>query len=248
MEARILDRRGRGRGLVFIPGIDGSGRMTLGLEERLAADFDVVRLAYEPSGDDTYPALAASVAACIRASGLERPLLLAESFGGAVAIQTALDHPDVGSALALVNTFCRYPNRARLRLGTWVTPLTPAAFYRWSRRRFGFGLMFGRLGTDAERAAFDRLVPDFFDRALARRMRMILSLDQRARLGEITWPAEIFVSDRDRVLDSPRAAEAMHRGLRNATVRPVAGGGHLILPVRALPWPEWLRALAERAE
>lgn len=246
MRATILDDAGDGPPIVYVPGIDGTGRMTMGLEDRLRERFRLVRLRYDTDGPDDYDALAASVLACCDRAGLDDATLLAESFGGAVAVTAALAAPDRVRALALVNTFCRYPHPVRLRIATWLGPLVPGGALTIARG-CAFRTMTGRLGTAAERAAFHATDADYFDRGLRRRLRMIVGIDLHPRLGALRCPVHVFCADRDRVLASMRAARAIATDVPHATVRTIRGGGHLVLPIRSLPWVEWLAALEREA-
>src|SRR5438105_3401036 len=80
-----------------------------------------------PSADDRpqvvyLPDLAA---APIRATG--RPAtVVAESFGGAVALTLALRHPELLERLVLVNTFAYFPSRLLIALGATLGRLLPA--------------------------------------------------------------------------------------------------------------------------
>lgn len=246
MRATILDDAGAGPPIVYVPGIDGTGRMTMGLEERLRERFRVVRLRYDTDGPDTYEALAASVLACVARAGLDDATLLAESFGGAVAVTAALRDPARVRALALVNTFCRYPHPLRLRIANLSGPLVPGALFTFARR-FAFRTMTGSLGTDAERGAFHATDARYFDRALWRRMQMIAGIDLHPRLADLRCPVHVFCGDRDKVLASTRAARAIAADVPHATVRTIPGGGHLVLPIRSLPWSDWLATLDREA-
>src|SRR5262245_41325916 len=105
MEARVIDVRGSGPPLVYVPGIDGSGELLLGTAARLAASFRLVRLRYGGDSSGGYEELAASLVRVLDELEIERALLLAESFGVSVALETALDHPQRVAGLALVNGF-----------------------------------------------------------------------------------------------------------------------------------------------
>jgi pimeloyl-ACP methyl ester carboxylesterase len=109
--AEVVSDRGRGTPLVYLPGIDGSGQLLLGTAARLEERFRLIRLRYRLSANPshrTYAHLASSVVAAVSLRGVDRMALLAESFGGAVALQAAIDFPDRVIALALVNTFAHY--------------------------------------------------------------------------------------------------------------------------------------------
>jgi pimeloyl-ACP methyl ester carboxylesterase len=103
--------RGTGPTLLLIHGLGASMRVfTHSLLERLAGEFRVVLMERPGSGESTRApracarvrSQAATVSAFIDALGLERPLLVGHSLGGAVALAVALEHPEQVGGLALV--------------------------------------------------------------------------------------------------------------------------------------------------
>jgi len=103
--------QGEGRPLLLIHGLAGQmrnfGRAML---DDLAKDFRVIRVdrpgsGYSPrlaSGRGHLSEQADAVAALIDVLGLEKPVLVGHSLGGAVSLATALRHPDKVGALALI--------------------------------------------------------------------------------------------------------------------------------------------------
>src|SRR5690606_23344359 len=94
--------------VVYLPGIDGTGRL-LFRQERLLAGFHVRCVSYPQDDRHTYPDLVALGARALEETG--PAVLLAESFGGAVALLIALQRPELVRRLVLVNSFARYPRR-----------------------------------------------------------------------------------------------------------------------------------------
>lgn len=250
MIAEVRSDQGAGVPVVYVPGIDGSGGMLMGTTETLAARFRLLCLRYREESSkerDTYPDLAASVMQRIEERGIERAILLAESFGTAVAVQAAVDHPERVAGLALVNGFVHYPARLRLAVSRWGLSVLPAGLLRWGRKLIGARTLFGAM---SQPEVEERLLADNDEWYVAdqvRRMHMIASLDLRPRLPEVGQPVAIFVSDRDRVVPSMSQGELMAARLPDAELQVIRGGGHVILPLSTLPWVEWLDALAVRA-
>lgn len=254
MIAEILLDTGSDRPpLAYVPGIDGSGRLLLGAEERLSASFRLLCLRYrhDPEADlvgDGYPELAASLVDALRARGVARALVLAESFGVSVALRAALDRPDVVAGLALVNGFAHYPARLRLALSSRLAPLVPRSLFTLGRSLFApLSLLAPRRDDEALRA-FRALPGSWFDAGYRRRLAMVGRVDLRPELPRIARPVAIYASDHDRIVPSRSCAEVMAAGLPDATLEVLPRAGHLVLPLAEEPWVERLGRLAERAE
>ncbi len=110
--------KGAGPAIVMVHGLGGqSGNFAFGVVEQLANEFRVVVIDRPGAGYSTresdesakLPAQAAQVANFIRALGLERPLLVGHSLGGAIALGAALDFPEAVSGLALVAPLTQLP-------------------------------------------------------------------------------------------------------------------------------------------
>ncbi len=117
--ARIhyLDK-GSGPPIVILHGLGGQmGNFTYALLERLTDEFRVILMDRPGSGYSTrapgatgrLTEQAAIVAQFIRKLGLERPLLVGHSLGGAIALTVALDHPEVVKGLALIAPLTHVP-------------------------------------------------------------------------------------------------------------------------------------------
>jgi pimeloyl-ACP methyl ester carboxylesterase len=117
--ARIhyLDK-GSGPAIVILHGLGGQmGNFTYALLERLTDEFRVILMDRPGSGySKRAPGAtgrltdqAATVAEFIRKLGLEQPLLVGHSLGGAIALGVALDHPEVVKGLALVAPVTHLP-------------------------------------------------------------------------------------------------------------------------------------------
>jgi alpha-beta hydrolase superfamily lysophospholipase len=88
---------------------------------------------------------------------------------------------------------------------------------------------------------------DFTGGGYRRRLRMIAGLDLRGRLRDVRQPVALFAGDRDRIVASVPLGRAMQRGLPDAELEVIRGGGHLLLPLSSLPWEDWLEKLCVRA-
>jgi pimeloyl-ACP methyl ester carboxylesterase len=247
MQAEIVATAGAGPPLVYVPGIDGSGELLLGLAPRLERGFRLTRLCYRGDASGDHASLAAGVARCIAATGAARALLLAESFGVAVALQTALDHAPRVAGLALVNGFAHFHDRLGLALTRGAFALAPQAWIHAARAAF---LRRGLLAPRHDEAALRALLAlkgDWFDANYRARLVMIRRLDLRPRLSALRCPVELFAADHDRVVASVAAAREMQARIPGSELTELAAAGHLVLPLAEEPWEERLESLARRA-
>ena len=246
--------------MVYLPGIDGSGELLLGTAARIEERFRLLRLRYRLSANAehrTYSHLAASTIETVSLRGVERALYVAESFGGAVGLRAAIDHPSAVAGLALVNTFPHFRARARLACSRLGTRLVPAWMMSLGRRMLAPGLLFG---GPAERAAIAEFLASGGGserrprggwapgEGYAARLRMIQALDMRSELPRVRQPVALFASERDRIVDSVRQAREMERLLPAAELEILEGRGHVVLPLADIDWPARLLSLAERVE
>ncbi len=247
MQAEIVATAGTGPPLFYLPGIDGSGELLLGTAPRLERRFRLTRLCYGGDATGDYATLASSVARCITSTGAERALVLAESFGVAVALQTALDHPARVAGLALVNGFAHYRDRFGLALTRSVFALAPQAWIHATRARFvQRGLFAPRRDDEALRALLG-LRGDWFDARYRARLALIQRLDLRARLAAIRCAVALFAADKDRVVAAVPAAREMQSSLAGSELFVIQDAGHLVLPLAEEPWEARLELLARRA-
>lgn len=249
MLAQLHADEGSGTPLLYVPGIDGTGELLLGTSERLAREFRLLRFRYTADAeDDSYEALAASIAQLTRDAGIDRCLVLAESFGVAVGLRLALDHPQLVRGIALVNGFAHFGRRVSLAWSRMSAPLVPAWAFRLGRRWFAARELFGKDIDDETLQRFCSLpMSNGFDRAYQRRMSMIASLDLRPELSRVLQPAQLYASTDDHIVASRTAAEVMAALLPNASLQILEDAGHVVLPLPDEPWPERIHELALRA-
>lgn len=176
----------------------------------------------------TFPALADAVARLLDTLGVDRAPLVGLSFGGMVALHTALAHPDRVSGLALLDTSPAFgldgtdPDEwRRLRLDPLDRGVTPA--------QMAVDVLSSVAGPDAGAAviaeaatAMARISPD----GLRAAVDCLPTHDVRDRLGEITAPTLVVVGADDH--ETPLAySQALADGIPGARLAVVAGAGHL---------------------
>jgi pimeloyl-ACP methyl ester carboxylesterase len=251
LAARIHTDGGRGPTLLYVPGIDGTGEYLFGTAERLRKDFRLITLEYfddANAGPDSYEHLSTTIGQVLANEEVGPLMLLAESFGGGVALQFALDHMDQIQGIALVNTFPRYRRRLHLRMTRLFFPLTSTRLFYAIRRRFAPWALFGPIREpEVTRMFYERKNP-IFNELYARRLSLLAGLDLRARLPEISCPVLLFHSLKDRVVDSAWQAKLMASLLHAPRLYPIPLGGHLILPYEYIPWAQEILTLPSDSE
>jgi pimeloyl-ACP methyl ester carboxylesterase len=253
--ARIhyLDK-GSGPPIVIIHGLGGQiGNFTYALLERLTDEFRVILMdrpgsGYSrraPSATGRLTEQASIVAEFIRKLGLQRPLLVGHSLGGAIALGVALDHPEVVKGLALVAPLTHVPKHVPAPFRSldiksdflrWLVAWTVAT---------PIGIRRGKAILDAIFSP-DPAPADFPIRGggiLGLRPRSFYntSSDMRAvnfdlrkmvaRYASLQVPVRILYGTRDEVLDHQVHGEAMKAQSPMVSVELVPGG-HM-LPITA---------------
>jgi pimeloyl-ACP methyl ester carboxylesterase len=224
--------------VVYLPGVDGTGEL-LFRQERLRAEFDLRCVRYPQDDRHTYADLVALALGVLRETG--PATVLAESFGGGVALQAALARPDLVSRLVLVNTFARYPRRLFADIaglvGPWLPRRTNLQVTRGVRGHFFFGPLVSReVGT----AWWDRTdaVPM---RVYGHRFRLLRDLDLRSRLGEVRAPAVVFAAPNDWIVPAV-AGRFLAKHLARAKLLPPLRTGHAALIDPRVDAAAWLSA------
>lgn len=246
--------RGRGPAIVMVHGLSGQlGNFAHSLAGRLTSEFRVVLIDRPGSGWSTrapgapagLKAQAETIVAVIRALGLERPLLVGHSLGGAVALAVGLDHPEVVRGLALIAPLThpqdeipepfrllavRSPAISRLVAWTLATPLAML------RRRVILDYVFGPdtpppdFGTRG--GALLGLRPESFRNASRDMFAAHAEIGAMvARYPGLTIPVAILYGTGDRILDHRRHGEAMRERVAGLALELIEGG-HM-LPITA---------------
>ncbi|WP_244649847.1 alpha/beta fold hydrolase [Sphingomonas sp. CFBP 13706] len=257
--------RGTGPAIVMIHGLGGQMRnFGYALLDRLSADHRVILIDRPGSGysapiaQANIRAQAAHVAAFITAMGLDRPLVVGHSLGGAIALALALDHPQQVGGLALIapltQPLATVPQIVATRaIGTramrsalaW-TVATPAALLA---RPSGARMVFAPdpvpddFATRGGGALIGR--PSAFAGAAADLAAANANLPAMvARYPSLSVPTAILFGRDDAVLDPL----AHGRGLANAcpaAALTLVAGGHMIPVTRPDDVAAWLSTLTK---
>ncbi|WP_307392510.1 alpha/beta fold hydrolase [Pseudomonas cedrina] len=246
---------GKGPPLVMIHGLMGSSRnLTYALSGQLREQFRVITLDRPGSGYSTrhkgtaadLPAQARQVAGFINTLGLDKPLVLGHSLGGAISLALALDHPHAVSGLVLVAPLT-HP-QPTLPLVFWSLAVRPAWLRSWVSHTLTvpMGLLTRRsvvkgvFAPDSAPQDFATrgggllgMRPDNFYAASSEIALVNDDLpDMVKRYPQLTLPISLVYGARDKVLDFRKHGQALADKVPGLKLQLVEGRGHM-LPITA---------------
>lgn len=220
---------GRGPLLIYVAGLDGTGKLIHKQAPMLARAHRVVTFRSRESGQFGYDDLTDDLAAIIQDLGKERAIILGESFGGTVALSFALRYPRMVERLVIVNSFRRFRKRLRIKLAARLASGLPFSLL-WPLRRAASALGLFLDGVAREdRRIFWEAIRTVNGEAYARRLQLIAEFDVEDRLSEIAVPTLFIAGDQDMLIPSVREAREMAEQMPNARLRIIKGAGHACL-------------------
>ena len=226
-------RLGRGEPIVLLPGLAGGWRLLAPLARYLQRRHEVILLGLRGdrgvlrSREEQAPAdHAAEMASALESLRLERPTVLGVSFGGAVALELALEFPNAVGALALYGVESRF----QASLGTSILRKTLERLPLPSNSPFlnqFFNVIHGRR---PERCPF----ADFIVRRcwetdqgiVASRLGGLEGFDVGDRLWRLDVPTLVMGGTRD-VCVPPDRQMALARDIAGARFATIEGAGHV---------------------
>ena len=256
---------GKGPPLLMIHGLMGSSRnLTYALSAQLREHFRVISLDRPGSGYSSrdrhtpadLPAQARQIAAFINTLGLDAPLVLGHSLGGAIGLALALDHPHAVSGLILVAPLT-HPQR--LLPAVFVAlAVRPAWLRRWVSHTLTMpvGLLTRSMvvkGVFAPDPAPDDFAtrgggllgmrPDNFYAASTEINCVNDDLPLMVkRYAQLSLPIGLIYGAKDHVLDFQKHGQTLASKVPGLKLQLVEGRGHM-LPITA---PERVAALVKQ--
>lgn len=229
---------GSGVPVVFVPGITESKEAFAfqfrGLEDSYRIISYDVRRGLKRSTDYTLDLLVDDLQKLLEALRLDSAVICGHSFGGLVAMQFALQHPEKTDALILVSGFPLAPQVPAERLFGWISS-AGHPFHRslGASFRVNVARLLGRKTSSAvamrDEVAAIRMVAHEAAKVsratVNQRMRIIQKADFQRALAGIAAPSLVVAGARDQ---SPflSAAQQMYESIPNASLEVIEGGGH----------------------
>jgi pimeloyl-ACP methyl ester carboxylesterase len=260
---------GSGPPLVLIHGLGGQmHNFTHSLLDRLKHNHRVVILDRPGCGYSTRPRKASAalgvqaktIAALIDKLGLEQPLIVGHSLGGAIALMLALEHPEKIGGLALV--------APATHAGETVPPLFRGIYVRskimrrvvaWTlaipmsitNRELVLGTVFGPGAVPADFALKGGGLLTLRPRSyIAASMDLIAAIEDLqhmpARYGGLTVPVGILFGRNDLLLDHAVHGAGLVQKLPGAHFELVEDGGHMIIITAADRCADFIARMARR--
>lgn len=214
--------------LVLVPGLDGTGLLFYRQVPLLSGRYHVTTHRLRDSAVHLTE-LVEELHARIETAGAGRPVtLVGESFGGALSLSYALAHPDRVARLVIINSFPYFAPQARLRLGYHLLRATPWGVMRAVRQLTAWRMHSPHTGRE-ELRRFHQLMRATTRDGYLSRLRMLREYDVRPRLPEIAAPVLFLAADRDNLVPSVEQATLMASLVPRATLKVLAGHGHICL-------------------
>ncbi len=221
--------------LVFLHGVGGCGEIWAPQLAHFEKEHRV--LAWNAPGyggvpaleDATFPALAEKLAADMEAAGIAQAVIIGHSFGGMVAQQCVLDHPDRVSGLLLSGTSPAFGNRDGDFQKKFVAARTKPLDEGRSMAEVAAAVAPSLVGANAPQDALDlaiacmSAVPEETYRSV---IALLTTFDLRNALPEISGPTLLVAGSEDATA-RPEMMERMASRIPGAQFKVMTGAGHL---------------------
>lgn len=228
-------RLGEGDPLVLIPGLAGGPRLLVPLARRLAMRRQVIIIGLR---GDSHPLAskrthditdhARDVARIIESLEIHRPEIFGVSFGGAVALELAIERPDLVRSLTLQGADSSFPEN----VGVWFARRALERFPLPSNNAFVnqfFNLLHGGKPDERTKPTLDFLVRSCWSTdqsEIAHRLRILNEYDVSDRLWRIDAPTLVLAGTKD-VVVAPRRQKRLANAVPFGLYQPIEGAGHI---------------------
>jgi len=226
-------RLGRGEPILMVGGLAGGWKLLAPLARLLARRHEVIlyglrgdRGPSTNSAPETIGDHARDLAFLIDRLGLERPALFGVSFGGAVALEYAAEHPGRLGSLTLLGVEARYRETLGARIARRVLERYPLPKDNAFVNQF-FHLLHGGPPVSAALAEF--LVERCWDTdqgVMARRLQALASFDVADRLDRIDARTLVIAGLKD-VVVAPARQRDLARSIPDARFVCLPEAGHV---------------------
>jgi 3-oxoadipate enol-lactonase len=231
-------RLGKGEPLVLVPGLAGSWKLLLPLARRLARRFEVIT--YGLRGDGAPPigfsgtrcgvwhlgGHADDLASLIRELGLECPAVVGVSFGGAIALQMAVEHSQRLGALIIQGADASFPTTIGSSIARRVLERFPLPSNNDFLNQF-FNLLHGSRPEPGPLVDFVvERIWETDQSVIAQRLSQLERFDITDQLWRVDTPTLIIAGSKDAIVPAGRQLR-LSRGIPGAQLEMIEGAGHI---------------------
>jgi 3-oxoadipate enol-lactonase len=220
---------GKGRPLILVPGMDGTGRLFYRQIPLLEGEHRVATYSLR----DEAEAMDILIEDLVRVHEIVSParepaVVVGESFGGTLAISFALAYPDRVSELVVLNSFPRFLPQIRLAFAIFALRVTPWNVMPLVRRLTALRLHSSHTRHEDIRR-FLEITRATTRKGYVNRLRILRRLDLRDRLHEVQAPTLFLAAAEDHLVPSREQAALMAALVPEATIRILEEHGHICL-------------------
>ena len=224
---------GKGEPVVLVPGLAGGWKLLAPLARKLARKNRVILYGFRDEADPLSSRAARHVgdhardlSSLIGALGLERPTIFGVSFGGAVALEFAVDEPHRVGRLILSGVESRFRSTLASTIARRVLERFPLPGDNPFVNQF-FNLFHGGKPAPGPLPRF--IVERCWETdqgVMARRLAMLESFDVTDRLWRVEAPTLVLAGSKD-VVVPPARQKALAASIAGARFEPIEGAGHV---------------------
>jgi pimeloyl-ACP methyl ester carboxylesterase len=231
-------RMGKGDPLVLVPGLAGGWKLLLPLARRLAHDFEVILYGLRGDGLPSAGFSASSsrvwdmsghasdLASLIDQLQLDCPVVFGVSFGGAIALETAIEYPDRLGALVVQGTDARFRSTIGSSIARRVLERFPLPIDNAFVNQF-FNLLHGVKPDPGPLADFVvECIWKTDQSIMAQRLAQIENFDVTDCLWQIDVPTLVLAGSKDVIVPAARQM-ALAQSIAGARFEAVEGAGHI---------------------
>ncbi len=252
-------RAGRGEPLVLVPGLAGGWRLLKPLIRRLARDHEVFAIGLRGDRDQggglgvsarshaDVAGHAADVSTLIDRLGLERPALMGVSFGGAVALELAVERPRGMSALIVQGVEERFRTSLGSKIVRRVLENHPLPVDSPFINQF-LNLLYAKKPEPGPRT--DRVVSRVWETpqaVIARRLAGLEHFDVSDRLWLVDVPTLVLAGSGDVIIPASRQ-KRLAQEISGARFEAIEGAGHIAFVTHADPMAAQVREHLQRVK
>jgi pimeloyl-ACP methyl ester carboxylesterase len=221
--------------LIYLPGMDGTGKLLKSQIQFLEQSFDIRRLLIPVDDLTDWDGMVSKIVELITTElGSQIPrravYLCGESFGGCLALKLAVAAPELWDRLILINPASSFKQQAWMRWAVYFTQILPANLYSISC-----------IGLLPFLASLDRIEPENRDlllhvmqsvqfKSAMWRISLLDSFDVSVeQLQRIDHPTLVVSSGRDRLLPSAAEGRLLKQQIPRSDLHFIPEGGHAVL-------------------